>query len=332
MENREQFIHSFEGQPYKYIAKRKPVQMYVREPSAGCNANTGFMLLTHYWTGTFTMLFDACDEMCDRYNVVTITTEYLQSGQDDTDVPYDLGVVQTTDCLRALYLTIERLKQEGKPFNMRRIYSCGQSGGGIISLLCAKYAPRTFACVFDACGVPGLTEDEAYGVGDDTRARYSRDPNSPFAITKADQEIRDPGHSLHLAQLYALNPQLKFFIVHSQDDQRCSPTDKMRIFFNMHKAGFRPSATFVTPVEVDGEAVTTTEHGLGCAPKIYMKYADEFFLEKGRFAAATTGQNEFELHSKVEYNVTGGTWTIDFTEMPTIAFKTINHESSKHAR
>ena len=139
MADNEKHIREFVGQDYEFLEKRRPVPMYVREPSAGCNEHTGIMLFAHYWTGTFDMLFEACDDLRDRYNVVTVTVDYLQSGHDDQDgIPYDLALIQTVDCLRAIYHVQNRLRAEGKPFDQRRIYVAGQSGGGIIALMCAK--------------------------------------------------------------------------------------------------------------------------------------------------------------------------------------------------
>ena len=79
MNEREKYISEFVGQDYQFLEKRRPVPMYVREPAAGCDEHTGIMLLVHYWTGTYDMLFDACDDFCNRYNVVAITVNYLQS-------------------------------------------------------------------------------------------------------------------------------------------------------------------------------------------------------------------------------------------------------------
>lgn len=317
----DQYITTFEGQPYEFLPKRRPVQIYTREPSKGTDSETGLMLLLHYWGGTFDMLFDACDEFCDRYNVVAISVNYLQSGTDDQeDIPYDLGVIQAIDCLRALYHTIERLKDEGKPFNPRRIFSAGQSGGGHLSHMCAKFAPHTFQCIFDLCGASGLTDHHAFDPGE---GKWSQDPSSPFYRTAAHQEIRDIGNPTHLDALHKANPDLKFIIVHGLDDTSCSIHDKLRVFQNLITAGFRPSTLFVTPEEVDGTVINTKEHHLGVPRLIYEKFGDEFFKTDGIHAKRKETPTDFELKETVRLPVTGGVWTVDFSGIPTIDFKRI---------
>ena len=319
MADREKYISEFTGQDYQFLEKRRPVPMYVREPAAGCNEHTGIMLLVHYWTGTFDMLFEACDDFCDRYNVVAVTVDYLQSGHDDQDgIPYDLALIQTVDCLRAIYHVQNRLRAEGKPFDNRRLYVAGQSGGGIIALMCAKLAPCTFSCVFDLCGCAGLTDHHAF---DMKEGGWSRDPSSPFYRTPAHQEIRDPGNLDHLRKQFEMNPKEKYIIVHSLDDGTCSVFDKIAIFRNMVEVGYRPSAVFVTPQDVDGTAVTTTDHPVGNPHQIYIKYGDEYFRQDGKFACRRDSETDFERHHQISYDVTGGVWTMDYFGLPTIAFR-----------
>ena len=134
-----------------------------------------------------------------------------------------------------------RLRAEGKPFDARRIYVAGQSGGGIIALMCAKLAPCTFSCVFDLCGCAGLTDHHAF---DMKEGGWSRDPSSPFYRTPAHQEIRDPGNLSHLRKQFEMNPKEKYIIVHSLDDGTCSVFDKIAIFRNMWKsATVRPPSS-----------------------------------------------------------------------------------------
>jgi hypothetical protein len=210
------------------------------------------------------------------------------------------------------------LRAEGKPFDARRIYVAGQSGGGIIALMCAKLAPCTFSCVFDLCGCAGLTDHHAF---DMKEGGWSRDPSSPFYRTPAHQEIRDPGNLDHLRKQFEMNPKEKYIIVHSLDDGTCSVFDKIAIFRNMVEVGYRPSAVFVTPQDVDGTAVTTTDHPVGNLPLIYIKYGNEYFKPDGKFACRRDGETDFELRHPISYDVTGGVWTMDYSSLPTIAFR-----------
>ncbi len=54
------------------------------------------------------------------------------------------------------------LQQQNTRYNDRRIYSTGGSGGGNVTLMANKLAPRTFASVIDMCGMKKLTHDIAF--------------------------------------------------------------------------------------------------------------------------------------------------------------------------
>ena len=313
----EQLQH-FPGQKYEFAPGPRQVTMYVKEPGNGINSNTGFMLMLHNWGGTYTMTVPWCDALSDRYNVIAVSVDYLQSGQAKYDkIPYDHGLLQAMDCLRALYQIQEQLKAKGVAFNPRRVYSAGGSGGGNVSLMVNKLAPSTFSCIVDMCGMPGLTDDIAFGRGK-LNAGYSKDADSPKYLTPARQEIRDPGYLPHLQQQQKLNPDNKVIIVHGQDDEYCSVIDKITIFQNMVKAKFRPTGNFITKADLDGVVLTSSGHPLGDRQAIIIKYADLYLKENGTLAASVKNPTDFETAGKVEFPVTGGSYIVDFSGTPTL--------------
>lgn len=320
-DNESQGLYNFEAQGYPLMPGARNITMYVREPLHGCDSETGLMLMLHNWGGTWEMMKPCCDELSDRYNVVGISVNYLHSGKEKPDgIPYDHGLFQAMDCLRAIYHVQERLRREGKPFNGRRLYSTGASGGGNVSLMVNKLASASFSCIVDICGMPGLIDKIAYGTKDGLNAGYSRDPASPAFLTPAMQEIRDPGNKTHLAAQFLVNPHAKVIIIHGQDDASCPVVDKINIFRNMVETGFRPSAVFVSEAEVDGIAIKCTGHSVGDRIKIVMKYGDQYLRQFGIFAAHVNAPTDFELGHKVAFPVTGGTWTVDFNGPPTLFF------------
>jgi hypothetical protein len=216
------------------------------------------------------------------------------------------------DCLRALYQVQEQLKAKGVAFNQRRVYSAGGSGGGYVSLMANKLAPSTFSCIVDMCGMPGLTDDIAFGRGN-LNAGYSKDADSPKYLTPARQEICNPGYLPHLEQQNKLNPDNKVIIVHGQDDNFCSVIDKITIFQNMIKAKFRPEGYFITKADLDGVVLTSSGHPLGDRQAIITKYADPYLTEKGTLAASVKNPTDFETAEKVEYPVSGGSYIVDFS-------------------
>jgi predicted esterase len=314
----EQLQH-FSGQEYEFEADPRQVTMYVKEPSKGINSNTGLMLMLHNWGGTYKMTVPWCNALSDRYNVIAISVDYLQSGQSKHDkVPYDHGLLQSMDCLRALYHVQKQLKAKSVSFNPRRVYSAGGSGGGNVSLMVNKLAPSTFSCIVDMCGMPGLTDDIAFGRGN-LNAGYSKDPESPKYLTPARQEICNPGYLPHLEQQQKLNPDNKVIIVHGQDDNTCSVIDKITIFQNMIKAKFRPEGNFITKVDLDGVILNSSGHSLGDRQAIIIKYADSYLKENGSLAASVKNPTNFEMANKVELPVSGGNYTVDFSsEAPTL--------------
>lgn len=321
MSEKEVNLRSFAGQSYDLMPGPREVSMYVREPVRGCDGNTGFMLLLHNWGGTWEMTRDWCDDLSNRFNVVGISVNYLHSGKErPAGVPYDYGLLQAMDCLRAIYHVQQRLLAEHKPFNPRRIYSAGGSGGGNVSLMVNKLAPASFGCIVDICGMPGLLDNIAYGEGAPLNAGYSRDHASPCYLSSAMQEIRNPGNMAHLTAQFQVNPTAKVIIIHGQDDEYCPIVEKIGIFQNMVKAGFRPSAVFVTEAEVDGIAIKCTGHPVGDRHQVIIKYGDAYLREHGKFAAAVPGPTDFELGHKVDFPVTGGCYTVDFNGAPTLSF------------
>ena len=172
-------VQSFEGQEYRFRPGKRTVEYYVCAPKKGINANTGLMLVSHNWGGTWKYTAPWCDILSDRFNLICMSVNYLQSGEVKHDkVPYDHGVLQAMDCLRTLYEVMNNLDKAQIKFNRRRIYAAGASGGGNVSLMVNKLAPNTFGCIVDLCGMPGLTNDIAFGVGA-LNAGYSKDPKSP---------------------------------------------------------------------------------------------------------------------------------------------------------
>ena len=248
---------------------------------------------------------------------------YLQSGGGEPQVPgqfpYDHGYLQAIDCLRALYHVQRQVREAGLAFNPHRCYSMGGSGGGNVTLMVNKFAPHTFACVVDICGMPGLTEGIAFGSGEwasTISAGYSRDPESPAFLSPAMMEIRDPGHPAHLQVQFAANPDNKVIIVHGLDDLSCPAVPKIAIYRNMVGAGFRPDAHFLTPWFVDGEAVTTTGHPVGHRDKVVERFADDYLLEEGRLALQVPGPNDFERADQVLFPTGGGRFVVDYSGGP----------------
>ena len=309
------------GQEYRFRPGKREFTVYVRYPDKGVNSNTGLMLLSHNWGGTWKYTAPWCDLLSNRFNLICLSVDYLQSGEAKHDkVPYDHGLLQAMDCLRALYVVQQELDSKKIKFNRRRIYASGASGGGNVSLMVNKLAPSTFACIIDLCGMPGLTDEIAYGFGK-LNAGYSKDPASPKYLSPAMQEIRDPGNPAHLAIQKKLNPGNKVVIVHGLDDKSCNPADKMLIASAMVRAKFRPDTHFLTGNDVDGVIVRNTGHAIGNRPEVISKFGFNYIAENGKFAMLIPGKSDFDAQHEIVYPVTGGKYIISFKGLPAVRFE-----------
>lgn len=317
---------TFTAQEWPIMPGERTVKMYVREPDNGVNKNTGFMLLLHNWGGSYKQTAEWCDTLANLYNVVAISVDYLQSNEVKLSpgIPYDHGYLQAMDCIRAIYVVRKKLLDAGVVFNENRYYAAGGSGGGNVSLMCNKFAPHTFACTLDMCGMPGLTAEIAFGKGG-LNAGYSNDPASQSFLSADMSEIRNPGNPVHLKIQYAANPGNKVIIVHGIDDKSCSAADKIQIFHNLVSAGFKPDGHFLTEWSVLNQpGVQTTNHTIGNRLTVIQSFGNDYFLPapKGRLAASTCDKNDFQRGGKISYPTSGGNYIIDYSQdMPIIKFE-----------
>jgi len=328
----------FPAQEWPFEPGPRTVKVHVRTPSADFTPNTGLMLVLHNWGGRYDepQYLRWCGLFADRYNVVALSVNYLQSGEHSVTPgkPYDCGYLQAMDVLGALAHVTRQLDAMGVVFNRRRCYAMGVSGGGNVTLMANKFAPHTFACAIDICGMPGLVDGVAYGEDQPSGldAGYSRDPAHPCYLSADMQEIRDPGHPAHLEQQFAASPHNKVVIVHGLDDDVCLTPVKIDIFRKMVIAGFRPDGHFLTQWHIDGEAVLNTGHSIGNRDLVLCRFADSYLLEESPLALQVTGPNDFERGSVVQYATTNGRFTVDYSATaPAIKFNPATHPDSNDA-
>lgn len=317
----------FEAQEWPFEAGPRKVKMWVQEPSDGINANTGLMLVLHNWGGTYKAerYLSWCKLFADRFNVIAMSVNYLQSGRSwKQRLPYDHGYLQAMDAVRALHTVWRQLKDKGVAFNEHRIYAMGGSGGGNVAQMAMKLAPRTFACGVDICGMPGLTDGIAYGEREygagGLNAGYVRDPKDPRYLSKDMQEIRDFGNLVHNRLRHQANPDLKIVIVHGVNDRSCPVVPKIDQFRRMVTAGIDVDGHFITPFHVDGKVIRSTGHAVGSRGQIVIKLAGVYMEENGRLKRARTGPSDFTRGDTFEYPTTNGRFIVDFSGPPTVRF------------
>ncbi len=205
--------------------------------------DTGLMLTLHNWGGTDCVGTASPVVLARKLNVVAICVNYLQSGKEDSILgpePYDFGYLQGLDALRALWFVRSSLQEQKIGFNDRRIYSTGGSGGGNVTLMANKLAPRTFASVIDMCGMKKLSDDIAFNLpgGSDLNARWSQDSSNPFYLSLDAQELRFVGNPDHLREMKRLGTESQIVVIHGVDDKTCPFSDAQEMV--CFDAGGRP--------------------------------------------------------------------------------------------
>ncbi len=307
------------AQSWSFAPGPRTVKVYVYYPGGelkNVGKQTGLMLDLHNWGGTHHSGTADPRQLADRYNVVAICVDYLQSGKwAETPGPYDFGYLQALDALRALYFVYDGLERLEKPFAHGRIFSTGGSGGGNVTLMVNKLAPRTFTCIIDMCGMARLSDDMAFGLPDGSglNAGYSRDPTSPRYLTKHEQELRFVGNPVHLATMKRLGNTCQVIVVHGTTDGSCPIADAQQMVANMQAARFSVEPYFLTPPDIDGKVFKSTGHPLGNRTLIVFHTADKYLSPEGRMALRRRRPCDFACRDeKVQYRTSNGRFVISY--------------------
>lgn len=307
------------AQDWKFQDGPRSITAYVYYPGkalANVNEKTGLFLSLHNWGGTNSAGTADPQFLADRYNVVAICVDYLQSGKYDaaTDPPYDFGYLQGLDTLRGLYWVFHGLKESGHAFNDSRLYATGGSGGGNVTEMANKLAPRTFAAIIDMCGMAKLSNDIAFDVpgGSKLNAGYSRDPSSPRYLSPDAQALRDLGNPVHLRQMVGYGQRTRIFVVHGTGDGVCTFADKRQMVHQMRAAGMPVNALFLEEKHLDGVVFKSTGHSLGDRTMIVAYMADPELLPDSPDRVERPGPCDFERGDAICYTTPNGCWEISY--------------------
>jgi len=284
---------------------------------AGVTEKTGLMLTLHNWGGTGCVGTADPHALTGRLNVVAICVDYLQSGRQasiEDPKPYDFGYLQALDALRALWFVFDGLRQSEISFDSGRIFATGGSGGGNVTQMANKLAPRTFTCIVDMCGMAKLSDDIAFNLpgGSRLNARYSRDRASPNWLSPAAQELRFIGNAKHLTAMRVLGASAKIVVVHGVNDRTCPFADKQELVANMRAVGIDVEPHFVAKEDLDGKVFTSSGHALGNRTEIVFRVAGEYLQPRKATSLNRETSTDFERRERVVYPVTGGKYVIDY--------------------
>lgn len=282
------------------------------------NPKTGLMLSLHNWGGENCVGTADPQILADRLNVVALCVNYLQSGtkdSSDSPEPYDFGYLQGLDALRALWWAKATLQAKNRPFADERIFATGGSGGGNVTLMANKLAPRTFAGVVDLCGMKKLSHDMAFKLpgGSELDARWSRDPASPNYLSFDEQDLRFLGHPGHLATMKSLGSTCRIAVVHGVDDVTCPFADAKEMVANMQTSGLSVAAHFITKADLDRTGFKSTGHLLGDRTDIVFIVAGDYLAAEGSKSLVRPGPTDFDRRDeRVRYRTPGGQFVISY--------------------
>lgn len=313
-------------------AEPRKVKIYIHYPKEkleNITPQTGLMLSLHNWGGMYHTGAPEPKRLADRYNVVVICVDYIHSGKAWKEKyqgrGYDFGVLQAIDALRGVHFVYNQLQLKNIPFHNGRIYSTGGSGGGNVTLMVNKFAPRTFACIVDMCGMARLTDDIAYNLpgGSTLNAMYSRDKGASNYLSPDAQEIRFVGHPEHVAAMKQLGNSCQIISVHGEDDVACLAVDKHTMIDNMKKAGLTVEPHFLTKDKIDGKVFKSTGHSMGNRDLIVTQVGDKYMKTASPTAAIRSGLTDFDRRDEqVRYVTSGGAYVVSYKQgFPEIRFE-----------
>lgn len=299
----------------------RTVKILIRYPGGKLErvgAKTGIMLSLHNWGGVDCVGTADPQALADRLDVVAICVNYLQSGPKDSiegPEPYDCGYLQALDALRAMWFVRSSLEMKKIPFAKGRLFATGGSGGGNVTLMANKLAPRTFACVIDLCGMKKLSADIAFHLpgGSELDARWSRDPKSPSYLSPDEQDLRFAGHPEHLTTMKRLGSSSRIVVVHGVDDATCPYADAREMVANLQAAGLTVDPHFIEQKDVDGRVFTSSGHPLGNRTEIVFRVAEKFLIAGSQGSLSRREPTDFDLRDEqVRYKTPGGQFIISY--------------------
>lgn len=288
---------------------------------------TGIMLTLHNWGGEDCAGTANPQALANRLDVVAICVNYLQSGRKasvEDPEPYDFGYLQALDALRALAFVRDGLKLREIAYDDSRLFCTGGSGGGNVTQMANKLAPRTFACVIDMCGMKKLSDDIAFNRpgGSGLNARWSQDVNSRNFLSSDEQEIRFVGNPQHLATMKSLEPTSKIIVVHGVDDTTCPFTDAQEMVANMQAAKLDVEPHFIAKDDLDGAVFTSSGHALGNRTEIVFRVAEKYLAADTTHSLRRNGPSDFDRREDVRYETSNGAFVISYeTGIPIGAFE-----------
>jgi len=298
------------------------INTYVTEPAAGVNETTGFMLLIHGWGNNGAVAYaEESIEYADIYNLVVTRIEFRQCGQEARtahpggryDIPYDMSKLQTIDCLRAAYATLQRYPQ----IDLSRLIVWGGSQGAHLGAQCLVFAPHLWALAVLSCGIfqPFTYEDgqrEGYSLDIRTKPGYGFVESAlglGRSFSPAEADIRNP---LRNAEL--MPPEVPVVLIHGTHDETVDIRHSVAMYARLQ--GLNRPVQFYAIENGDHGLALATFSDIDTRAKATFKYVGPALHSSRREGV------HLQPAEPVRIPVTGGNFEVAYPDAgPTLEFK-----------
>jgi predicted esterase len=301
------------------------IAAYITEPAQGVHSTTGFMLLIHGWGNDGAVAYESDSiTYADEFDLVVTRVEFRHSGREARagqpagrwDVPYDFSKLQTIDCLRAAYATLQRYPQ----LDRSRLLLWGGSQGAHLCAQCLVFAPHLWALAVLNCGLylplTGAQADAdgfAYDIRDQPGIGFVEVAlGEGRSFSPAEEDIRNPVRNAEL-----MPSDVPIVIIHGTHDATVDIRHSVILYARL--LGLQRPVQFY--------AIENGDHGLALATfkdtdsrlKATFKYVGETFRSARRDGVA------LQPAVPVRIPVRGGVFAVEYSAIgPTLHW----HEES----
>lgn len=227
---------------------------------------------------------------------------YADMSAETPDYFNDMGILQATDNIVAVFNVMNILYDNDFCFNSKKVMIYGQSQGAYLAYLCNAFAPTFFSFIIDnsAWLLPAYLETNrgiAYQVG-----KVKLDVVVKYLVREMnmDREILD------LNFLYSqFKNNCTIISYHGTNDILVSHREKAQFCKKVNQCIYHE----INLNNVDGNIFKSNKHGLGA------NFLALFDLIMEKYALDFDQDSTFTLPNTVVYNTTKSKYTIDYTNV-----------------
>ncbi len=184
--------------------------------------------------------------------IVNVTTQVKLDETEDNFV--EMGPIQAVDCVRALQLAYEIVKDNGYEINLDRVIAYGHSHGAYLAHLCNRFFPNVFSFILDNAAwiSPAYLKSSRSLSQKINNLLWQKVFTYRIATQKYDGQLYDLGFLYN-----GFDNKANIVIYQGITDNLIKHEVKQRIFKPVRHVIFN----MITPNKVDGLVIKSTNHG-----------------------------------------------------------------------